>query len=470
MNRNIEELEQPPEGDRKGEQQEEHRRHGAVQRTAGLDVYRRVEEEDIPEPRKRKIEVGKWPQPDQDERLSDYQEGQPEPAVPGAERSPSLLGHGAFYALVGAVSDLSLVQQVGRVTGITRGVRSRGTDDKVRESPLLGSRVIGIAIGLYVVLVLVASFYFHISLTADRVAVLLVIAALGTGRIRAFLRDWSAFVVVVLAWQVLQGMSESFTHFKPHVTEMIDVDKFLFHGTVPTVWLQQHFFDPNNTQVWRGVLPDRSNLPTVHHVYFMGTLHWYDVAASIFYALHFITPLGIAFILWFWKRPIFLEYMASFLLLALAGFATFVLFPAAPPWIAADWWHYLPHVTRIFQYGISVFGGEQSYSSFTQWVWAHGGYDYFGAVPSEHAAFPFLGFLYLRKAWPRGGWSMLLYCVGVWLSVVYLGEHYVTDVIVGVVYASLVYVGVQVALSRRHADRPAATESLADAVSESLPA
>ena len=80
---------------------------------------------------------------------------------------------------------------------------------RVRETPIFGRRAIAVAIGLYVVLVLAASFYFNISLSADRVAVLLVIAALGTGRVRSFLRDWSAFLIVVLAWQVLQGMSQT---------------------------------------------------------------------------------------------------------------------------------------------------------------------------------------------------------------------------------------------------------------------
>jgi membrane-associated phospholipid phosphatase len=342
----------------------------------------------------------------------------------------------------------------------------------VRETPLFGSRAIGIAIALYIGLVLFASFHFNISLTADRVAVLLVIAALGTGRIRSFLRDWSAFVVVILGWQVLQGMSHSFTHFKPHVTEMIVVDRFLFFGHVPTIWLQSHLWNADNVVTWQGVLPDMAGRSSVHHYYFHGVLHWYDVAATAFYTMHFVFPLAVAFVLWFWKRDIFLEYMAGFMLLALAGFATYVLFPAAPPWVAANWYHDMPHVTRIFQYGVNFFGGDQSYSTITQWTWQHGGYDIFGAVPSEHAAFPFLGFLFVRKAWPRAGWLLLVYCLSVWISVMYLGEHYAADVLVGVLYAGVVYAGVQVAMRRRlRLQQRAAHQPAAErAVSERLPA
>jgi membrane-associated phospholipid phosphatase len=267
---------------------------------------------------------------------------------------------------------------------------------------------------LYIALVLVVSFHFNISLTPDRIIFLVAIAALATGRVRQFLKDWSIFLIILLAWQVLTGMSRNFGHLKPHVTEMITVDRFLFSGQLPTLWLQSHFYTP-------------------------GQIHWYDVGASILYMMHFAFPMLFALALWYWRRPVFLEFMVAFLVLALAGFATFVLFPAAPPWIAADWWHYFPHVYRIFNLATKVFGPHQSFSLLYQWMWNHGGWDLFGAVPSEHAAFPFLCFLYARRVWPRASLLILGYCACVWVAVVYLGEHYATDVIVGVVYATLTY-------------------------------
>ncbi|MGH2443685.1 MAG: phosphatase PAP2 family protein [Chloroflexota bacterium] len=313
------------------------------------------------------------------------------------------------------------------------------------ETPLFGSRVIAIVIALYVALVLFASFHFNISLTADRVAVLLVILALGTGRIRMFLRDWSVFVIVVLAWQVLQGMSHTVTGFKPHVTEMIIFDRFVFFGHVPTVWLQQHLYHP-------------------------GPIAWYDVGATILYMLHFVFPLAVGFALWLKRRSLFTEYTGSFLLLALAGFATFVLFPAAPPWWAARWQphiSHLPHVTKIFNHAVTVFGGKQSYSSVTHWAWSHGGWDQFGAMPSEHAGFPFLGFLYVRKAWNRAGWALLAYCIAVWLSVMYMGEHYFADVLAGVVYAALAFAVVQLVVRQR--DRRARQREAGEELDPSVP-
>ncbi len=282
---------------------------------------------------------------------------------------------------------------------------------------------------------IVASFIFRVSLSPDRFIVLLLLAGLATGRARQFLKDWSIFLIVLLAWQVLTGFSRMFGHFKPHVTEMIVVDRHIFFGHVPTIWLQ-------------------------HHLYHPGHLAWYDIAATSLYLLHFVFPMVIAFVLWVWKRPIFLEFMVSFLVLALVGFVTFVLFPTAPPWIAANWWHYLPHVHRILRHGINWFGGSQSYSGLYTWIYNHaGGWDLFGAVPSEHAAFPFLGFLYMHRAWPVRGWIVLPYCCAVWVAVVYLGEHYATDVIVGILYATLAYVAVQFMLRRWGAKNDTATEA-----------
>lgn len=274
---------------------------------------------------------------------------------------------------------------------------------------------------------------------------MLAIAALATGRARLFLRDWSIFLIVLLAWQVISGMSRNIGHFKPHVTEMIWFDKVLFFGNVPTIWLQKHLYHP-------------------------GHLAWYDLGATVLYLMHFVFPMLVAFGLWVWKRPVFLEFMVAFLLLALAGFATYVLFPAAPPWLASNW-GYLPPMHRILHSGIAFFGGQMSISSFYSWLWQHGGWDQVGAVPSEHAAIPFLCFLYARKAWSRAGWLLLVYPILVSAAVVYLGEHYVADVVVGVAYGALAYAAVQFAVRRGWTVNAAReSEAVIDSIRHKVPA
>src|SRR5207247_9644011 len=61
------------------------------------------------------------------------------------------------------------------------------------------------------------------------------------------------------------------------------------------------------------------------------------------------------------------------------------------------------------------------------------------AFPSLHAAFPFLAFLFARRTFGRVGWLMLAYSACVWFSIVYLGEHYVVDILGGLAYAAAAY-------------------------------
>ena len=72
-----------------------------------------------------------------------------------------------------------------------------------------------------------------------------------------------------------------------------------------------------------------------------GNLRWYDQALSALTRIHFIVPPTLAFILWLKRRALFYRFAATMLALSYAGALTFALFPAAPPWKAADWEHHL---------------------------------------------------------------------------------------------------------------------------------
>src|SRR5487761_1189371 len=63
---------------------------------------------------------------------------------------------------------------------------------------------------------------------------------------------------------------------------------------------------------------------------------------------------------------------------------------------------------------------------------------YYAALnPNPVAAFPFLGFLAVREVFSRRATLVVpAWCIAVWFSVVYLGEHYVVDVIAGVALAA----------------------------------
>jgi membrane-associated phospholipid phosphatase len=119
--------------------------------------------------------------------------------------------------------------------------------------------------------------------------------------------------------------------------------------------------------------------------------------------------------------------------LAAMGLVTYVLFPAAPPWLAAD--HgYIDHTYRITHAVVNNLPVPKAGALFpkgTDW-----GNDV-AAVPSLHAGYTMLICLFL---WPRvsSRWRVLLaaYPIGMGLSLIYLGEHYLIDILLGWAYAA----------------------------------
>jgi membrane-associated phospholipid phosphatase len=61
------------------------------------------------------------------------------------------------------------------------------------------------------------------------------------------------------------------------------------------------------------------------------------------------------------------------------------------------------------------------------------------AVPSLHAAYPLLMTLFVGAKLPKLVPLLTVYVLAVWMAIVYLGEHYVFDIVTGVIYAVLAY-------------------------------
>jgi membrane-associated phospholipid phosphatase len=62
------------------------------------------------------------------------------------------------------------------------------------------------------------------------------------------------------------------------------------------------------------------------------------------------------------------------------------------------------------------------------------------AVPSLHAAYPLLLVLFFWKSAGRWRWLLALYPLAMALTLVYTGEHFVIDVLLGWMYATVVFV------------------------------
>jgi len=110
---------------------------------------------------------------------------------------------------------------------------------------------------------------------------------------------------------------------------------------------------------------------------------------------------------------------------------TFLVYPVAPPWYGID-------ATRIlFQVDNSL--GIPFYRTIFDFVQSNP----FAAFPSLHSTYPWLISLFALKIGRKKALPILVFPVGVWFSAVYLGEHYVIDVIGGIVYATCAFLFVE---------------------------
>lgn len=254
-------------------------------------------------------------------------------------------------------------------------------------------------------------------------------ACAGDARVwrRVVVRDWLPLIAVLFLYDFLRGSAEhvgaAFADLptlqadrlnpeitaKAHVTEMIDADKALFGGQVPTVWLQQHFHDP-------------------------GVVHWWDAIAVPVYFSHFVLSLGVAVALWAVSYRLYRRYAWTLVTLTVVTLMTYAAFPAAPPWMAGlpanD---VLPDVARVVSDTLKSMGGSTVNSAVERGA-AYS--NRVAAMPSLHAAVPMM---LLAFAWPMVGWlaraGLSLYTVVMAATLVYSGEHYVVDALLGWLYA-----------------------------------
>ena len=256
--------------------------------------------------------------------------------------------------------------------------------------------------------------------------------------------DFLPFVAVLVVYDRLRGWSYT-AGFPTWWYPQIKVDRFLFFGHEPTIWLQEHLKYPD--------------------------VRWWDVAVTLCYFSFFFLPYLLACVMWLRSRPDFYRWAVRFVGLSFIGFGLFVLIPAAPPWAAAQCGpidvsdhpnnpgcmsqsaafsdggilgHYGSHVAGANGWveRISGRGFFKLHLSIAQTVLEHGqGWgDNVAAVPSLHVGGTVLFVLFM---WRRVNkwWKPLLvaYPFAMMFSLAYGAEHYVADGIAGALCAWLVH-------------------------------
>ena len=291
-----------------------------------------------------------------------------------------------------------------------------------------------VALG-YAAFIGLLSFVRGVELTPDVALVALGFAMVLAVRSRfTVLREWTPFLLLFLAYELMRGLADD-VGLPVHVADVVAIERALFGGQLPTAVLQSWFHPMTGVDVLA-------------------------VVATLVYMLHFALPLVTGLVLWRWRRRLFHPYLVALIILSFAGFVTYLLIPVAPPWLAAQMGQlnappgehtisYLKPDAFVAITGAFGLPGRSLYDVAFLSLNAN----QVAAFPSLHAAYPFLTFLVLRQAFGRVGWLAFAYALLVSVTIVYTADHWVIDVVAGVVYASAAY-GLMWWLVRRRQSRP----------------
>jgi hypothetical protein len=223
---------------------------------------------------------------------------------------------------------------------------------------------------------------------------------------RGLIRDWLPLYAVLAVYALLRGYA-SHVLWGPFVKPQVAFDRFIGGGAVPTVTLQRWLFNANH-------------------------LHPWDYLVWLTYMSHFFTSFIVAGVLWKRDHARFRRFVPIFVGLTFLGYVTYVLYPAMPPWLASQTGH-IGKVTRIIPVVWNHVGIHGAAFLFT------GGNKFdnnIAAVPSLHAAYPMLLLLFFWKRARRPLRVLLVtYVLAMAFTLVYTGEHFVIDEVIGWAYA-----------------------------------
>ncbi len=215
------------------------------------------------------------------------------------------------------------------------------------------------------------------------------------------LKDWLPFVTVFLSYEVMYSFVGIISPYNLHSGPLhFDIS---FFGGVPSLILQKTI-----------------EVPILNYM------------GAVFYGIYFFVPTVFAYVVWKKSPKNYWKYIVAFGVLTYSALITFLFYPVAPPWIA------VPQVTRVLTSTVDSSLGLPVYKTLFDFLSPN----MYAAFPSMHSAIPWLVFLFAFRIWKWKSLPVAIIPVGTWFSAVYLGEHYVSDVIGGIIYATVAYLAV----------------------------
>ncbi|MBN1222217.1 MAG: phosphatase PAP2 family protein [Candidatus Aminicenantes bacterium] len=268
----------------------------------------------------------------------------------------------------------------------------------------------------YTVLLLALLFYilsiFNVFMLAPKVIMLILLfsVAISLGKTKAFLKDWLAFLAFLYLADTLRGLIYIVTcHFRlpVYTTYIANAERFLF-GKIPSAVLQ-------NTLLRGDSLADMT---------------WLEKSLTIIHGTHFVAFLLVGLLIWLHRSEYFSAYKVSFTSLILLGLTSYLLIPTTPPWMASELFKIIPKITHF---------NEMLYNMIIPDLTIRFDTNPIAAMPSLHTAFPVLASLIVWRVYRWKALPLFAYTGLILFAIVYTGDHYIIDIIGGILLASFCY-------------------------------
>jgi membrane-associated phospholipid phosphatase len=181
-------------------------------------------------------------------------------------------------------------------------------------------------------------------------------------------------------------------------------------------------------------------------------VRWWEYPMWAIYMTHFFMALVVAGLLWRFSYSRFRQFRAQIVVLTTLGFVTYIAYPAAPPWYLAQKLHLLPWIYRTVFEAWTKVGLHTAGSLVNNAIEGNGLGNQLAAVPSMHAAISlFIACFFWRGARPWLRVVLVAYVLAMAFTLVYSGEHYFFDIVVGWLYTVLVLCGTSAIRAYRRA-------------------
>jgi membrane-associated phospholipid phosphatase len=216
---------------------------------------------------------------------------------------------------------------------------------------------------------------------------------------RYTLLNFLPLLMLLATYELLRGVALQMDLSRLHVLDLIAWEKAVAGGTIAAHAIQEAIGDGSQ-------------------------LRLLDLVANTFYMTHFVAAVVLAAVLWRYRRGWYWPFLLGLVILSYAAFSTYLLFPAAPPWWATAKGYLTDQPVNLAH---SLLTAEYILANAIP----------LAAMPSLHTAYPFYMALFCIRVWGWRGAPVLILPIGVALASLYLGHHYLVDILAGMAYAAV---------------------------------